>query len=163
MVHVSERVRHDQDMSKKSAAIGAGNHAAEPQNAALSAFEQAFKMCLKQKDAERAAEVLAEAMEAKCSIRTTVMCQVVFKGVAVVGADGRPVLEPRDAYEIVPDHTVRVRAAELAMAYLHGYPVKRSANIEAKAFIPLDQMLGDSPIYREHVEKTKVANGKEVS
>lgn len=114
-------------------------------------FERQFRLAITQEDSENAIEALRRGLVAQRSQRNTQLAPLLDKGSPVLMTTGQPVMVPRDSYELVDDSTAQIRAAELILAYAHGYPVKRSASIEAKGFVPLDAMLASSPIFQQQL------------
>ena len=112
-------------------------------------FTTNMRLALTQEDSDAAVQALRDALGATKSQRTTTLSPIVVRGTVVYLTNGQPVMEPRDSYEEVEDAPTRIRAAEVLLAYCHGYPLKRSASIEATAFIPLDELLRQSRIFRD--------------
>lgn len=109
---------------------------------------------IKQGDMDEALDALRRGLKATKSQRTTVMAQVVYKGQPVYHKggelDGAPVMEPKDAYEVVDDTATQVLAAKIIIEQGVGYPVKKSETKNLHGFIPLDSLLterlANSPI-----------------
>jgi hypothetical protein len=132
-------------------------------------FEHKLILAISQEDSFEAIEACRRGLVATKSQRNTALVQSTDKeGQPMYLKNGQPMMVPRDSYDSVPDGLVQLRAAEIILSYAHGFPVKRSASIEAHGFVSLDAMLAQSPIFTEAVEvaarnggaRRKFAQGK---